>query len=60
MARNFSLPNLVFGPGAQGGIELCDLTLAEIELMLFVAPTAIVRLSLPGPRVVNEAAEAAF
>lgn len=37
MARNFSLPNLVFGPGAQGVIELCDLTLAEIGLTLFVA-----------------------
>lgn len=47
-------------PGAPGEIEQRDLTLVGIRLMLFVALTAIVRLFLPGPRVVNEAAEAAF
>lgn len=43
-----------------GEIEQRDLTLVGIGLMLFVALMAIVRLSLPGPRVVNEAAEAVF
>jgi len=49
-----------FTPRAQGGIEQRDLTLVGIGLMLVVALTAMVRLSLPGPRVTNEAAEAAF
>jgi len=49
-----------FTPRAQGGFEQRDLTLVGIGLMLVVALTAMVRLSLPGPRVTNEAAEAAF
>lgn len=47
-------------PTAQGEIRQPDLTLVGIGLMRFVALAAIARLSLPGPRVVNEAAEAAF
>ncbi|WP_454674970.1 hypothetical protein [Achromobacter pestifer] len=52
--------SVFFNSRAQGDIEQRDLTFVEIRLMLFVALTAIVRLSLPGPRVVNEAAKAAF
>ena len=52
--------SVFFNPRAQVGNEQRDLTLVGIRPILFVAFTAIVRLSLPGPRVVNEAAEAAF
>lgn len=47
-------------PGKHSEIDHRDITLVGIRLMLFVVLTAIVRFSLPGPRVVNEAAEAAF
>ena len=52
--------SVFFNPGAQAGIKPHDPGLAGPGLMLFVARTAIVRFSLPGPRVVIEAAEAAF
>lgn len=52
--------SVFFNPGAQEGIEQHDPGLAGLGLMLFVGRTAIVRFVLPGPRVVNEAAEAAF
>ena len=52
--------SVFFNPGAQEGSEQLDPGLAGLGLMLFVGRTAIVRFVLPGPRVVNEAAEAAF
>lgn len=52
--------SVFFNPGTQEGIEQHDPGLAGLGLMLFVGRTAIVRFVLPGPRVVNEAAKAAF